>query len=154
MKRIFLTRGKVAIVDNRDFKWLSQWKWHASKGSRGGGFYASRFEGRKMLRMHVVIADPPEGKRVDHKNRDTLDNQRQNLRVCFNKNNSWNQCIRKDNTSGFKSVCWCKQKQKWKARIGVLPRVLHLGFFATAKLAGEAYERAATKYHGEFARIK
>lgn len=40
MKEIILTQGKVALVDDKDFEYLNQWKWHADESLRT--FYAKR----------------------------------------------------------------------------------------------------------------
>lgn len=155
MKQISLTRGLFALVNDSDFEWLNQWKWCAFVG-RGGKYYAVRSTprpNRKTIYMHVFIADTSGGKKTDHKNGDTLDNRRRNLRACENKQNLWNSGRRKDNTSGFKGVSWNSKAEAWEARIRVHPMRLHLGFFPMPDLAAKAYQIAARKYHGEFARV-
>jgi hypothetical protein len=42
MKEIQLTQGKVALVDDDDFDYLSQWKWYAHKPSTRDIYYAVR----------------------------------------------------------------------------------------------------------------
>ena len=95
MKLIPLTKGKFAKVDDADFEWLSAFNWYA-KNTRGpgddsGSFYAARSErqgGKPVtIYMHREITKCPAGKEVDHKNRDRLDNQRDNLKNCTRKQN-------------------------------------------------------------------
>jgi HNH endonuclease len=76
---ISLTQGQVARVDERDYEWLSQWKWFATYYSHVDSWYAGR--GAPILGMHVALMDPPGGWTVDHRNHDTLDNRRSNLRL-------------------------------------------------------------------------
>lgn len=88
-----------AVVDRSDFDTLMKFKWHARK-QRGGFVYAVR----KMLvggkerrvKMHNDIAIPPEGFVVDHRDHDTMNNRRSNLRVCTSGENSRNgrKCIK------------------------------------------------------------
>lgn len=94
MKTIRLTRGKVAKVDDSDYKFLSKWNWY-TKTTRSEGkismYYAARFERRRTsgrlpskgvtIYMHRVVAKCPKDKEVHHKNGDGLDNRRRNLKV-------------------------------------------------------------------------
>jgi hypothetical protein len=149
MKNIQLTQGKVAIVDDADFEWLSQWPWFFSTG------YAIRREGklfgRKNIMMHRLIMNTPEGMDTDHINGDKLDNRRENLRVCTRSQNMQNTTRRSDNTSGYKGVDWDKENGKWRAEIKVDSRRINLGRYDSAEEAALAYDRAAREYHGEFA---
>jgi outer membrane usher protein FimD/PapC len=88
---------------------------------------------------------------VDHKNHDTLNNRRGNLRKANSSQQKWNQGKRKNNTSGYKGVCWNKEKSKYQVQIGVNGKQIRLGYFTSAKKAARAYDKAARKYHGEFA---
>lgn len=89
MKQIRLSKGLFALVDDADFEWLSQWKWHASLSSRGTKWYAVRNErvnGETIrTRMHRVIMGvdpkPTDGMVVDHINHNSLDNRRENLEI-------------------------------------------------------------------------
>jgi len=85
MKEMELTKGKVALVDDKDFEWLSQWKW--SIFSIG---YAGRTEVYKTIYMHRVIANAPKGFVIDHLNGNIRDNRRCNLRICTHAENLHN----------------------------------------------------------------
>ena len=102
--------------------------------------------------MHRLIIGTPDGRATDHKDSDGLNNQRVNLRICDPSQNSSNAVIRSDNTSGFKGVSWRKNRRKWLAQIQHDHRVIHIGQFSTALEAAIAYDEAARKLHGEFAR--
>ena len=104
MKYIPLTQGKLAIVDDEDFEWLSQWKWHFNRKK-----YAARTINHSgKLYMHQVILNTPKGMLSDHRNGNGLDNRRKNLRACNVQQNKANSRLPKNNTSGFKGVYWEK----------------------------------------------
>ncbi len=153
MKEIELTQGKVAMVDDADFEWLNQWKWHARK--TGNTWYACRNVKLGVNKwtcayMHRVIF--PGHQRIDHKNLDGLDCQRNNLRVSSVQQNGANRPKQVNNTSGFKGVSWAKDVSKWKPKIQFAGKTINLGSFDTLEDAAKAYDVAARKYFGEFAR--
>jgi hypothetical protein len=155
VKTISLSQGLEALVDDADFEWLSQWKWHAIL--REERFYAARSVYDPTLRkqhrvaMHRQIAETPEGLDTDHRDGDTLNNQRANLRVATRSQNNGNTRMFAHNTSGFKGVH--RAANSWRAIIYKNNRRIHLGMFPTPELAHEAYKTAALKQWGEFARI-
>ncbi len=80
MKRIPLTQGQFALVDDEDYDRLNQFKWHAVKAHRS--YYAVRtikdIDGKcKHIKMHREILGlvPNDGVFVDHINCVTLDNR-------------------------------------------------------------------------------
>jgi hypothetical protein len=89
---------------------------------------------------------------VDHIDRDRMNNRWRNLREADNSLNQVNTGLRSDNKTGFKGVYWVEAKGKWRARVGVRGRDVHLGYFNTAEEASAAYFKAARLYFGEFAR--
>lgn len=156
MKRIPLTQGQFAIVDDEDFDWLMQWKWHALWGNCTQQFMAARSywiedKSYKSL-MHREILGAAKGQCVDHWNRNELDNRRRNLRICSHSQNCCNIKQRSDNTSGFRGVHWYRNRSLWCAIINVNRKGHCLGYFSSKLDAAIAYDRAALKLHGEFAR--
>lgn len=163
MKKIPLTRGLFAKVDDKDFEHLSKFKWYAQSRSDGKQFYAARVINakqinkkkagkKKMVRMHREIMKTPKGLFVDHINGDELDNRRKNLRNCTMMKNTWNQKKKITNKSGFKGVHWRKDIKKWAAQVSGNKGKRHLGFFEDIKEAALAYDVAAKKQHLEFAK--
>jgi hypothetical protein len=152
MKRIPLTQGQVALVDDDDFERLSGHKWCAAR-DRSGNFYAVRHipgpRWQKTIYMHREVC--PQGAEGDHRNRNTLDNQRRNLRPATHAQNAQNTGRLKNNTSGFRGVYWEKQVNKWRARIYSDKQRHLLGYFLNAEDAARAYDRAAKERFGEFA---
>ena len=88
---------------------------------------------------------------IDHINLNKLDNSWNNLREANNTQNQANRVIRKDNTSGYKGVTFCKQTKKWMPRIQINNKTKHLGRFTTKEEAHLVYIKAADKYFGGFA---
>ena len=147
MKRIKLTQGKYAMVDDSDYNYLMQWKWYAS--GHHGKFYARR--GTHSIRMHRVILPPGKGFEIDHIDRNGLNNQRNNLRLCTRAQNQANVGLSKNNKSGFKGVYWLKASNKWAAEIKVNRKNILIGQYFCIVKAAKAYDAAAEEYFGEFA---
>ncbi len=90
---------------------------------------------------------------VDHKDTDKCNNKIDNLRASTHASNSGNTAKRKNNRSGYKGVCWSQQNKKWQATISQNYATVHVGFFDDKIEAAQAYNQAALKYFGEFARL-
>lgn len=152
MKKIELTQGKVALVDDSDYELLSQWKWHAVKDK--DAFYARHsVKGKKGIRMHRMIMDFPNIGMIDHKDGDGLNNQRDNLRVCTNTQNLRNMKPRKNTSSKYKGVSYYSRDDNWIGRIGVKNKSRHLGYFESELEAAIIYNITARRYFGEYARV-
>ena len=153
MKKIPLTQGKFAIVDDADFEWLNQWKWRALKGSNDN-WYAMRRQRQNSKRipvyMHREILKPSSNMLTDHKDHNGLNNQRNNLRAATSAQNHQNRRKHRG-ISRFKGVCWNQQYAKWQAQIKVKGKHFHLGRFLSEIEAAKVYDKAATKFFGDFA---
>lgn len=88
---------------------------------------------------------------LDHINLNKLDNRIKNLRPATDGQNSYNQKIKKTNTSGYKGVHWRESEKKWRVAIKKDKKNIYLGSFSDVKEAAEAYRKAAIELHGEFA---
>ena len=146
-KFIRLTKGRTAIVDDTDYKTLSKYKWHALVTKHTS--YAKRnSKNREAILMHRQILGPPKGIQVDHINHNGLDNRRSNLRLATHGQN----LARKRGIpkSGYKGVDF--SQGKWRARIRKNRTQMFLGHFGSAEEAGKAYDLAAMKLHGKFAK--
>lgn len=150
-REIPLSRGKVAIVDDEDYEWLMQWRWSydGRVAFRGG----RKYEGRKNISMHRVITNAQPNQDVDHINGDPLDNRKANLRCCAHAENQRNRKKQAGTASTYKGVWWRKDVQRWAAGIMINQKQIHLGFFDSELDAARAYNSAALKYFGEFARL-
>lgn len=147
MKRIPLTQGKFALVDNEDFEELNQYKWYFSRG------YAVRNIGKwpnqRNLFMHRQIMNVLPGLETDHKNHIRLDNRRANLRICTSDDNRLNQLKR--GKQKYKGVRRAPKSNKYEARIQADGKHIRLGLFNSEIEAAGAYDKAAKELFGEFA---
>lgn len=66
--------------------------------------------------------------------------------------NQANRGLQKNNKSGFKGISFCKHRCLWKSAVGVRGKRLFLGYYETPESAAEAYDAAAIKHFGEFAK--
>jgi hypothetical protein len=152
-----LTKGKFAIVDEADFADLSQWNWFLIP-TTDGRLYASRRRVPEELKagnktkhilMHrYLLGEPTEG--VDHCDRNGLNNRRKNLRKATTIQNNANTMSR-TGSSRFKGVS--KHRHTWRATIQDHGKCIRIGCFETEEEAARAYDEAARRLHGEFARV-
>ncbi len=160
MKKIDISTPKYprtfALVDDSDFSFLNADKWHADEQTNGK-IYARRTVRtngkRSVLRMHTAIMGRVDGKEIDHRDGNGLNNQRHNLRHSTKAENQMNRCIPRNNTSGYKGVSWCKRENKWLVQIKYEGKRKHLGYFSCLVKAAKYYDLAAIQYFGEFARL-
>jgi len=165
MKEIPLTRGMVALVDDADFEWLNQWKWYAFRVSVNKEgvpyFYPShslwqKGQNRsKVIMMHRFIMGVTDTKiLVDHKDRNTLNCQRSNLRLCTKAQNCRNRRKLEGTRSAYIGVSPTGNPiNKWMAKIRCNLKQKYLGSYQTEIEAATAYNEAAKKYFGEFASL-
>jgi hypothetical protein len=154
MKKIPLTQGFFALVDDEDFERVNIYKWTLQKGKRN---YAYRFDysNRKRTKvfLHRFIMRTLPEMSVDHIDGDGLNNQKANMRNCNQQQNCFNQRPRQNCSSKYKGVSWDKNTQKWSSYIHFNREKKNLGSFDSDIAAARAYDRAAMSVFGEFAQL-
>jgi len=154
MKLIPLTKGKFAKIDDEDFELISKYKWCVTT-TNDDVYYAVTVvitNGvRETVLMHRLIMGcvKGDGKIIDHKNRNGLDNQKINMRLCTHAENQKNK--KATGISMYLGVGTARRY--WNARICVNGKIIYLGTFRNELDAACEYNEAAIKYHGEFARL-
>jgi len=154
MKELPLSKGTVALVDDEDHEILKQFKWLTN--SNGYAFrYQFDADGRRrciLMHRQILGLTSKDKVDVDHKSEIRTDNQKSNLRICTRSQNMMNRGPQANNSSGYKGVH--KQRKKWKAVLVINQKRMCLGVYDTPELAYQAYCKAATEIHGEFANFK
>ena len=113
-RRIYLDEGEWTILDQQDYYRFGGFKWCI--GGDKDKFYAVRGQrigpaDSKIVRLHRLIMDAPDGLLVDHRNGDSLDNRRSNLRLATHSQNQCNKRKRKNTSSRFSGVYWTRRKE-------------------------------------------
>jgi hypothetical protein len=141
------SKGQTIILDAADEAAMAGQKWCVS----AYGYAVRRVQGR-IVYMHRELLGlvPGDGKLVDHKDGDRLNNSRSNLRIATCTQNQHNRKLRVDSASGIKGVYKVPGRDKWKAYILRGYKKCNLGTFARPELAREFRELAAEMLHGEF----
>uniref|UniRef100_A0A6M3LN22 Putative HNH endonuclease n=1 Tax=viral metagenome TaxID=1070528 RepID=A0A6M3LN22_9ZZZZ len=131
-----------ALIDADDYEKIDHFRWFITNS-----YPSTRING-KFTYLHSLILGNPQNSKLlaDHKNRNTLDNRKENLRFIDKIGNSFNSKHFVTNTSGFKGVCWHSQTKKWRAYIGSKKKQIHLGLFNSKLAAARARENANILY--------
>lgn len=157
MKIIHLTNGYESMVDDEDFERLTTHKWKAQKGHKTMYAVRNRWGNKKYIvqAMHRIIMGLSDPKLfVDHRDGNGLNNQKYNLRIATKSQNNANRTAKKGGTSKYLGVCRIKNtNNKFQANIRKDNKKYGLGYFHTEEAAALAYNKAATRLHGEFAKL-
>lgn len=151
MMRIKLTQGKFALIDDEDYSKVVAHKWFLKK--HGTVSYAIS---KTRVRMHRLILGLTNPKIIiDHRDRNGLNNQRRNLRICTQGENVRNTSSRIGSTSRYLGVYFDRGRcnKKWVAAIASNHVRTFIGSFAKEVDAAKAYNKYAISIHGEFANL-
>jgi hypothetical protein len=159
MEEIKLTQGKVALVDDEDFERLNKYKWCCHHGYAVRSEWRKDKKGYRTVLMHREIMHTPPGLETDHKDRDKLNNQKANLRVCTHAQNMVNANKHKGSSSKFRGVSAHRRNKKYtnyraelvfngKSIVRLFPFTPEGEIQAALK-----YNELAKLHHGEFAQL-
>lgn len=145
---------KYMLVDAADYEFMNSFSWSiCSTGPRRAYHYAISMTRGKKEFAHRVLMNPNPKQLVDHKNHNTLDNRRDNLRLATRRENNTNsRPMIRLMTSRYKGVY--RVRSKFRAVIILSKKEKtrkHLGYFDSEEKAAAAYNVAAKKYFGDFA---
>lgn len=151
--------GYKVLIDDEDYNKINNHNWSIEKHAlKKGKQYFRYFENtiKTTITLHRLVMKCAlhDNKEVDHISGDTLDNRKQNLRICTHTQNMQNVKRRINNRTGYKGVDYKKDHKKYEARINVNKKCIRLGYYNTPEEAHDAYCEASKKYHGEFGRVE
>jgi len=153
--------GRSAMVDDNMATELMKYRWYCnSKGYAGRSVNYRTSGGRRTMRTIYMHGDVwrlagrtiPESQELDHINGSPLDNCLENLRLATCGQNQHNRKPQKGSTSRYKGVSWIKERGKRRAQITHNGKTIHLGLFTDEIDAAKAYDVAARRLFGEYAR--
>lgn len=157
MQKINLKNGKSILVDDDDFERVKDFRWHfqpPTGGENGGKARATAWRSKKIYMHHMIVGQPVDRRMsVDHVNGNGLDNRKENLRFATARQQRQNSAIRRDNVSGFKGIRFRRDRRKFVSTLMLDGKRINLGEFNTAIEAAVAYNEAAIKFFGKFARV-
>lgn len=136
------------LIDLNDIDKVKKYKW-----GLGNDYVSATINGNR-IKLHRFIMNCPNDKIVDHINHNTLDNRKNNLRICTSSQNQMNTNTRIDNSSGIKGVNWNKSKRRWQAYITIDKKYIYLGTFKDKDKAIKARQEAEEKYQKDFRRLE
>lgn len=159
MKKLpFKSHGKTlySLVDDDVYKWAKNYNWHGKEYKTNYrtiiyvGRYIQKNYRRKFVKLHqLVIGMSIDGKLTDHKNRNSLDNQRHNLRFATSQENSMNASPYKNKK--HKGIIFRKDMNKWRSRIRYNNKLINIGHFVNKNDALNAYNMKAKELFKNFA---
>ncbi|MBX9583676.1 MAG: HNH endonuclease [Gemmataceae bacterium] len=150
---LLMAKGRHTLIDAADLPAVEARKWFTNPYGYAVSTPRTTEGSRSPIYLHRLLLDAPKGSLVDHINDDPLDNRRSNLRVCTASENVANGRKARGKSSRFKGVSFHKRHKRWRAYITVHQQEQHLGWFGDEEAAALAYNRAAVRLFGEFARL-
>jgi hypothetical protein len=146
-----LSQGKVAIVDDQDRERVAGYKYHWARGYAVRNVYEDgkwKQPSRKIPLHYDVMGEPPDGKVMDHRNGNTLDNRRKNLRWATPQQNAQNHGLSRRNNSGRTGVFWRERLRKWEVNICGK----YIGVFRDKQMAVRVRGRVERLMFGQYSR--
>lgn len=152
--------NQIVLIDDEDFDKIKHIKWRIEQSKcQPYVKFRTTDKNRKTMAfiMHRIIMNIEhlswKEVIVDHINGNTLDNRKYNLRLANHNTNQYNTKKSIKNTTGYRGVDWRKQEKKYRVRVSYNGKRITIGWFHDIREAAKAYNEAAIKYHGEFAKL-
>ena len=145
-------KDREVLISKEDYDLVSKFSWYLN--IQGYAVNTQRIKGtkkKKMIYMHRLIMGLDKKLIVDHINHDTIDNRRENLRLCTYSENLCNKKPEPNSKSSFKGVTWSVRDSKWVVQIWKDGRSFYYGYHENEIDAAKAYNEAAKEHHGEYA---
>jgi hypothetical protein len=153
---IVLTQGKVTVVDDADAPMVAGHHWTAMRvpnKTRDTWYAKATGPGNTSILMHRLLLGAEKGQLVDHKDGNGLNNRRENIRLASHQGNAAN----RRSVRGSEMLIRTAYRGVYKPddEFFFIVRVGHdrIGKYATAEAAAAAFDEAARKRYGEFARL-
>lgn len=159
MKEIKISKGMTALVDDEDYDKVSKFRWFAVK--KGNNYYAQRVNytninselmGKTSIMHRFILGEVDSNIKIDHRDHNTLNNQKNNLRRCTQKQNCINTSSHKGSTSKYRGV-YLNNSFKWSAQIKHPNGLRETKTFNSEIEAAKWYNEKAEKSYGEFANL-
>lgn len=139
------------IVDSEDAHLLVDHSWQPQLAKNGAAYFKAKIGGENVY-LHRLIVGAASKQLVDHRNGDTLNNRRCNLRICTRSQSNANRRRRSDSRAPYRGITQTPSG-RWLAQIMAEKKFTRIGLFDTPEDAAAAYDKKAIELHGEFARI-
>lgn len=139
------------LIDSADLDALREHgrRWYVVRRARSG-YARTAVDGAMVYLHHFLLGSHGPQSPVDHRNHNGLDNRRDNLRITTPSMNGLNRAgPQKGSRSGIRGVNWCSQKNKWQAKVSILGKQYHLGFFDDKHEAGDVVREKLSAIIGE-----
>lgn len=143
-------------ISEEDLELYNSYSWYIKNNGSNNLYLVRQDKNKKEYSFHRTVLNVLDNKvHVDHINGNSLDNRRENLRICSNAQNRRNSKLNKRNTTGFKGVRKSKRllDKPYQALIGFEDRQYILGYYKTAIEAAKAYDIKAKELHKQFAKL-
>lgn len=141
----YTSKGEEFYFDLEDYDSIKDYCWRTNKN----GYLVARYKNSQLI-MHRIIMNCPDGKQVDHKCHNKLDNRKSNLRIVTNQQNSMNSLVQLNNKSGVTGVCWDKNVGKWYVYINYKGKRIYKGRYKDLEVAKMVRKEAEDEYFGEY----
>ena len=140
------------IIDTEDWDKVKEYRWCIRAGPvnrypyamtaiphpDGGLKKCGRKRTTTLSLHHLILGKPPKGKVTDHRNHNGLDNRKDNLRILTQSQNMFNRRGKRNTSSRYKGISWCKDRGKWRASIWINKKNIYIGYFTCEKEAAMA----------------